>query len=270
MSKRTIAIALCFGIGILTAMEGCKGKTEQDPVKYEEAGGVTKQPVTKETTEVKGQFEEEGMTFERVDEVVYTTTKLNVREHCSTDSTVIKMLPERAKIRRIGVSDIWSKVSLEEGEYYVATEHLSKETPKVTGHIVAINAGHQEKDNTEQEPIGPGAKETKEKVTRGTKGVSTGLYEYKLTLQVGKLVEKKLKEDGYEVFMVRESNDLNMGTREREHRWQQRQVPGLLCICMPMVLRWLLPMVLWQYVPPKKVLMYRSYMKKAENLQIPY
>ena len=215
MRKRTVAIALCFGIGILVAMEGCKGKSEQDPVKYEEAGGETKQPVTKETAEPKGQYEEEGIIFERVDEVVYTTTKLNVREHCSTDSEIIKMLPERAKIRRIGVSDIWSKVSLEEGEYYVATEHLSKETPKVTGHIVAINAGHQEKANTEQDPIGPGAKETKEKVTQGTKGVSTGLNEYKLTLQVGKLVEEKLKADGYEVFMVRESNDLNMGTKER-------------------------------------------------------
>lgn len=215
MKKRMIVMVLCLGVGVLAAIEGCSGKEEQEIISFEDAGDVTKQPEVKKTVEVKKEFEEEGIIFKGVDEEVYTTTKLNVRESCSTDSKVIKMLPEKMKIRRIGVSDIWSKISIEEGEYYVATEYLTKDKPKMKGHIVAINAGHQEKDNTEKEAIGPGATETKEKVTSGTKGVVTGLHEYELTLQVGKMVEEQLKEDGYEVFMIRESNDLNMGNKER-------------------------------------------------------
>lgn len=223
MRKRTIAMALCLGLGVLTAIEGCNGQEEKEIINYTNAGDVTKQPPTQKPVEVKEEvkkeikeeFEEEGITFKGVDEEVYTTTKLNVREHCSTDSTIIKMLPEKAKVKRTGVSDIWSKISIAEGEYYVATEYLTKKKPKTKKHIVAIDAGHQEKDNTEQEAIGPGAKETKDTVTSGTKGVATGLCEYELTLQVGKMVEELLKEDGYEVFMVRESNDLNMGNKER-------------------------------------------------------
>lgn len=215
MEKRTIAIALCLGIGVLTAIEGCNGQEEKEMINFEKAGDVTKQPVTEKPVEVFKDFKEEGITFKGVDEEVYTTTKLNVREHCSTDSAIIKMLPEKAKVKRIGISDIWSKISIKEGEYYVATEYLSKTRPKMKGHIIAIDAGHQEKNNTKQEPIGPGAEETKEKVTSGTKGVVTGLHEYELTLEVAKMVEEQLKEEGYEVFMVRESNDLNMGNKER-------------------------------------------------------
>ena len=35
----------------------------------------------------------------------------------------------------------------DEGEYYVATEYLTAEEPELTGHLIAINAGHQEKAN---------------------------------------------------------------------------------------------------------------------------
>lgn len=216
MKRRANIIILCLWIGVLAIMEGCNGQEETEMVTSENMGDVTKQPATaKPTTEVKKYFEDDGIKFQEVDEEVYTSTKLNVREHCSTDAKIIKMLPEKAKIKRIGISDVWSKISIKEGEYYVATEYVTQVKPETKGHIVAINAGHQEKGDAKQEAIGPGATETKEKVTSGTKGVVTGLQEYELTLQVAKLVEEKLKEDGYEVLMVRETNDLNMGNKER-------------------------------------------------------
>ena len=88
------------------------------------------------------------------------------------------MLPERAKVMRIGVGETWSKIRIDEGEYYVATEYLTQAEPVVDGHLIAIDAGHQETANTEEEAIGPGASKKKAKATIGTSGVSTGKKEY--------------------------------------------------------------------------------------------
>lgn len=83
------------------------------------------------------------------------------------------------------------------------------------GKVIAIDAGHQLRGNSSQEPNGPGSSTKKAKVTSGTSGCVTKVPEYKLNLQVAKKLKKELEGRGYEVVMIRTKHDVNISNVER-------------------------------------------------------
>lgn len=89
------------------------------------------------------------------------------------------------------------------------------ETPRLYGLRIGIDPGHQEHANSEKEPVAPNSSETKAKVSSGTAGVSTGIAEYITDLEVALKLREALEVQGCEVYMTRETNDVNISNLER-------------------------------------------------------
>lgn len=89
--------------------------------------------------------------------------------------------------------------------------------------LVAIDAGHQTHANLKKEQMDPDKKTKKIKVTGGTQGVATRVPEYKLNLAVAKKLQKELKARGYNVYMVRAKNNVNLSNKTRARRVNKKK-----------------------------------------------
>lgn len=102
-----------------------------------------------------------------------------------------------------------------EQESELVEEPVIKVVTPGTGHVVCIDAGHQQRADMKKEPIGPGASKKKARVDGGTTGKYTGITEFQLDLEIALKVQKELEDRGYTVVMTRTTNDVNISNSER-------------------------------------------------------
>ena len=88
-------------------------------------------------------------------------------------------------------------------------------TASATGLVVCIDPGHQATGNNGQEPVGPGASETKAKVTGGAAGAVTRQAEHALVLTLSLKIKERLERYGVTVVMTRSSANVDISNAQR-------------------------------------------------------
>lgn len=81
--------------------------------------------------------------------------------------------------------------------------------------LICIDPGHQEKGDSNLEPVAPGSYVKKARVSSGATGVATKKPEYILNLEASIVLKHILEDKGYKVIMTRESHNVNISNSER-------------------------------------------------------
>jgi len=97
----------------------------------------------------------------------------------------------------------------------VITTTPAPSLPPLTGFKIGLDPGHQSVPDREKEPNSPNTRAVKDKVSSGTRGRWTGVYEYEVNLQVALKLKSKLEALGAQVIMTRETNEVQISNIER-------------------------------------------------------
>ena len=81
--------------------------------------------------------------------------------------------------------------------------------------LIGLDPGHQAHANRDKEPLSPGSKELKNKVSSGTQGVKTRINEYETNLTIALKLRDRLEAEGARVVMTRTTHDVNISNVER-------------------------------------------------------
>lgn len=131
---------------------------------------------------------------------------------CSSDAPQEKEQAEEQTVPDIEIvveDETADEKAQEEREAQEAERENKKE------EIIVLDPGHSSVVAEGMEPLGPGSSEQKSADTSGTSGVSTGIPEYELTMQVSQKLKAELENRGYTVILTRETNDVPVSCVQR-------------------------------------------------------
>lgn len=216
--KKRIAGLLCVSILLLAAC-GQESDALQEPVAMEELAQESTAAETLMQETAAQEEEQETTAVETQEQTATTEASGGQEESVAQQPTTEQSAVQEGTATQAGNIEDMTNVS----------ENTDQALPS-KGKLIAIDAGHQAKGNKEKEPIGPGATETKAKVASGTAGCTTGLAEYELNLTVALKLEEELIARGYEVLMIRTTNDVDISNAERAQIANEAQADAFIRI----------------------------------------
>jgi hypothetical protein len=122
-----IVIAVLFAL-IMTGSSCPKAETESNLVIETETDKVTI-TTTEDNTEIV-EVEQKKKAYEKVNEVVYTTTSVNVRKGAGKKYKKLVTALPNTKLRRVAIgSNGWDKVKINGKIYYISHKYLTTKKP---------------------------------------------------------------------------------------------------------------------------------------------
>lgn len=186
-------------------------------------------------------IDEDGFRIVR-DYVVTTQDGVAVRKEATDDGEVYITLDKGVDLTRTGIKDEWTRVIINGGNYYLLSEYVEEtdikwasqtDVTKVS-HVVFIDPARQITEDMSLEPMSPDVEAPallangqyatptsaqmagmKSKMSTGAMGVSTGSFEYDVTLSIANYLNAELVKRGYTVYMSRTANNVDISNAKR-------------------------------------------------------
>ncbi len=229
MKKGIVLILIMIVTTAICAGCGKKESEHTTEVVGQESVPIDNVSIDSETGSWASGIEKDEDGFYVVKDYVKTTEMtVNVRITPSTDAPIYKMLEEGTVLERSGYNDDWSRVVLEDTNFYVYSDYVEETTPPDWADIdvpvevetptvknVIIDPANQASDNVAKEQIGPGSEITKQGATTGSVGAGYGTKEYELNLIYAQMLKTELESRGYQVTLTRDTNNVDLTNQER-------------------------------------------------------
>lgn len=230
MKKYILSSLLLVLVVLLCAGCGKERKTSSTEIVNQQDIPIDNVSVDSETGPGSMGLEMDEDGFYVIKDYVKTTEMtVNVRITPSTDAPIYKMLEEGTVLERSGYNDEWSRVVLEDTNFYVYSDYVEETTPPDWADIdvpedvedvptvknIIIDPANQASDNIAKEQVGPGSEITKQAATTGSVGAAYGTKEYELNLLYAQLLKAELESRGYTVTLTRDSNNVDLTNKER-------------------------------------------------------
>jgi N-acetylmuramoyl-L-alanine amidase len=108
---------------------------------------------------------------------------------------------------------------------------VPRERLPLEGRYIGLNPGHQSRMDGQLEPLSPDkGSPMKARVSGGTRGVVTKVYEYQQNLVIALKLRDRLEAAGARVLMVRTENDVRISNGERARMMNDARVDACLSL----------------------------------------